>query len=102
MFNAKPVENKRPVTEIESNSGSARAADDPWAYVSLLPCVLSAEIGAPHFTVGDLLDLDVGSVINSHYPTASPVALWVNGVKLCRAEFDVLGNRLGIRITEPY
>lgn len=102
MFNAKPVENKRPATEIEPKSGSSVPSEDPWAYVSLLPCVLSAEIEAPHFTVGDLLDLEVGSVINSHHSTAGPVPLWVNGVKLCWAEFDVIGNRLGVRVAEPY
>lgn len=102
MYSVKPVESKRPAPEIESKAGSSAPADDAWGYVSLLPCVLSAEIKAPHFTVSDLLDLDVGSVINSHHSKGCPVPLWVNGVKLCRAEFDVIGQRLGVRVTEPY
>ncbi len=101
MFNVKPVENKRPATEIQPNSGANAPAENPWAVVSLLPCVLSAEIEARCFTVGDLLDLGVGSVINSHHSKAGPIPLWVNGVKLCWAEFDVIGNRLGVRVTEP-
>jgi len=102
LFNVKPVENKRPVTEIESNSGATAPANDPWAYVSLLPCVLSVEIEAPQFTVSDLLDLEVGSVINSRHSKASPVLVWVNGVKVYWAEIDVIGTRLGVRVTEPY
>lgn len=101
MCNVKPVEIKRPAPQIEPNSGPSAPADDPWTYVSSLPCVLSAEIEAPHFTVGDLLDLEVGSVINSHQLRTGPVPLWVNGVKLCWAEFDVIGKRLGVRLTEP-
>lgn len=101
MYNVKPVETKRLATQIEPNSESSAPAEDPWAYVGLLPCVLSVEIEAPHFTVGDLLDLEVGSLINSHHPKTGPVPLWVNGVKLCWAEFDVIGKRLGIRVTGP-
>jgi flagellar motor switch/type III secretory pathway protein FliN len=99
LYNAKPVETKTPATEIESNSG-ATVPDDPWMCVSLLPCVLSAEVEVPHFTVGDLLDLEVGSVTNSHHSRGAPVPLWVNGVRLCWAEFDAIGKILGVRVTE--
>ena len=95
------METKRLATQIEPPSESSALADDAWAYVSLLPCMLSVEIEAPHFTIGDLLDLEVGCVINSHHPRSGPVPLWVNGVKLCWAEFDVIGKRLGIRLTGP-
>ena len=71
-----------------------------WAVVSLLPCTLSVDVVAPGFTIGDLLDLEVGSIINTHHASGNPVPVWVNGVRIGWAEFDVLGKHVAVRITE--
>jgi len=71
-----------------------------WAVASLLPCTLSVDVVAPGFTIGDLLDLEVGSIINTHHASGNPVPVWVNGVRIGWAEFDVLGKHVAVRITE--
>ncbi|HEY6292735.1 MAG TPA: FliM/FliN family flagellar motor C-terminal domain-containing protein [Terriglobia bacterium] len=53
-------------------------------------------------TVGDVLDLEVGSVIRSHHSPTNPVPVWVNGVIIGQAEFDVAGRQLAVRITEVH
>jgi flagellar motor switch/type III secretory pathway protein FliN len=71
-----------------------------WAAASLLPCTLSVDVIAPGFTIGDLLDLEPGSIINARHASGNPVPVWVNGVRIGWAEFDVIGKRVAVRITE--
>jgi flagellar motor switch/type III secretory pathway protein FliN len=75
-------------------------APSRWAVASLLPCTLSVDVVAPGFTIGDLLDLEVGSIINTRHASGNPVPVWVNGVRIGWAEFDVLGKHVAVRITE--
>jgi flagellar motor switch/type III secretory pathway protein FliN len=75
-------------------------ASSRWAVASLLPCTLSVDVVAPGFTIGDLLDLEVGSIINTHHASGNPVPVWVNGVRIGWAEFDVIGKHVAVRITE--
>jgi len=74
--------------------------EDPWAAVSGLPCQLSVALPVPAFRVRDLLSLDLETVIDSGANSTGPVPVWVNGVTIGLAEFDVLGKRLAIRIKE--
>jgi flagellar motor switch/type III secretory pathway protein FliN len=71
-----------------------------WAVASLLPCTLSVDVVAPGFTIGDLLDLEVGSIINTHHASGNPVPVWANEVRIGWAEFDVIGKHVAVRITE--
>jgi len=65
-----------------------------------LPCTLSLEIPTVKFTVGDLLRLQKGSIAEtgSHY--AADIPLRANGLLIGWTEFEVIGNRLAVRITE--
>ena len=67
----------------------------PW-----LPCTLSLDVTAPNFTVGDLLRLRVGSIVETRWPYVSDVPLSVNGKRVGWAKFEVMGERLAARITE--
>lgn len=71
-----------------------------WAVASLLPCTLSVDVLAPGFTIGNLLDLEVGSIINTRHASGNPVPVWVNGVRVGWAEFDIIGKHVAVRITE--
>ena len=79
---------------------SALPQEDPWAAVSGLRCQLSVGLPVPRFRVADLLTLDVETVIDSGANCAGLVPVWVNGVRIGMAEFDVLGARLAVRIKE--
>ena len=89
-----PDKDSKPGTELPAT------LKQRWEAAGQLPCTLSAELPLPGVTVGDLLALNIGSVINSHCGHSSRVPVWVNGVTIGRGEFEVSGERLAIRITE--
>lgn len=71
-----------------------------WREASWLPCQVSAEISVAAFTVGDLLSLEVNSVVATRTPTVADVLVRVNGELVGSAELDAIGDRLAVRITE--
>jgi flagellar motor switch/type III secretory pathway protein FliN len=88
----KPVEPARatPVAKEEDLLDSM-----PW-----LPCTLSLEVPVVGFTVGDLLSLVPGSIVETACHHTSDVPLRVNKLLIGWNEFDVIGDRLAVRITE--
>jgi len=86
-------------------AASAEPADgsnprDPVKLMPWLPCRLSLDVTAPDFTVGDLLRLRVGSIVETRWPYVSDVPLSVNGKRVGWAKFEVMGDHLAARITE--
>jgi flagellar motor switch/type III secretory pathway protein FliN len=65
-----------------------------------LPCQLSLEIPVVKFTVGDLLRLGKESIVETACASSSDIPLRANGLLIARTEFEVIGNRLAVRITE--
>ena len=54
----------------------------------------------PKFTVGDLLNLRKGSVVQTALRVANDVPIRVNKTLLGWGRFEVVDDRLAIRITE--
>jgi flagellar motor switch/type III secretory pathway protein FliN len=67
----------------------------PW-----LPCTLSLEVPAVRFTIADLLGLTMGSIVETALHHTSDVPLRVNKVLIGWTEFEVVGDRLAVRITD--
>jgi flagellar motor switch/type III secretory pathway protein FliN len=65
-----------------------------------LPCQLSLEIPIVNFTVGDLLRLDKDSIAETSCLSTGDIPLRANGLLIAWTEFEVIGNRLALRITE--
>jgi len=65
-----------------------------------LPCQVSLEIPIVKFTVGDLLRLGNGSIAETACLSTSDIPLRANGLLIAWTEFEVIGNRLALRITE--
>jgi flagellar motor switch protein FliN len=87
-------------SEAQPKPTLAAPAQDRWAFLLLLPCTLSVDLGVSELTVADLLGLEVGSIINSHHAENRPLPVWVNGVTVGWAEFDAVGKHMAVRITE--
>jgi flagellar motor switch/type III secretory pathway protein FliN len=64
-----------------------------------LPCNVSVEISAANFTVGDLLRLDKGSIVETRCAETDEIPLRANGLLIALGEFEVIENRLAVRIT---
>lgn len=65
-----------------------------------VPLELSAEIGRTRMSVAEILQLNVGSVIELDRTAGSPVDVVVNGSLIARGEVVVIDDEYGVRITE--
>jgi len=83
-----------------SQVGSEPSREEAWNEAQWLPCKLSVALQVPKLTVGDLLDMELDSVIDCRVSQDTPLPVWVNEVIVGWAEFDVVGKRLAVRITE--
>ncbi len=91
--------------EYEQFEPGAHTAADAVTDVDLsrlsdIPMELSVEIGRTHMTVGDTLDLCVGSVVTLERLAGEAADLLVNGSAIARGEVVVIDEQYGLRITE--
>ena len=68
--------------------------------LSDIPMELSVEIGRTHMTVGETLDLRVGSVVTLERLAGEAADLLVNGSAIACGEVVVIDEQYGLRITE--
>lgn len=80
-----------PSTEI---SGGA------WTEARWLPCQLRAETRVEAFTMGDLMRVEVGSIVDSGVPLETDVDVTVNGACVGYGKLDLVDEKLAIRLTE--
>ncbi len=72
-----------------------RAEALPW-----LPCTLALDLPIVNFTVADLLSLVRGTIVETAYHQSSDLPLRVNGQLVGWTEFEVVGERLAVRLTD--
>jgi flagellar motor switch/type III secretory pathway protein FliN len=87
-----PVE---PILPVATPSEQDLLDSMPW-----LPCTLSLELPAARFTVGDLLTLSPGTIVETACHQTSDVPLRVNQLLIGWTEFEVVGDRIAVRITD--
>lgn len=81
-------------------NGSASSPQGDLSRLSEIPMELSVEIGRTHMTVGETLDLRVGSVVALERLAGETADLLVNGSAIARGEVVVVEEQYGLRITE--
>lgn len=64
-----------------------------------LPMQLDVTIPIPRFRVQDLLALEKGAILESRWPHAEDVPVWCGGVQLVWTEFEVVDQKLAVRVT---
>ena len=79
---------------------STPSVQDPLDSIPWLPCTLSLELPVVRFTIADLLKLAKGSIVETATHHTSDVPLRVNQLLIGWTEFEVVGDRLAVRITE--
>ncbi len=82
------------------NLETAELEESRWASVLRLPCQLTVDLSLPGFKVADLLKLQSGSVVSTNWRVGHDVPLRINGTLVGWSEFEVVGNRLAVRLTE--
>jgi flagellar motor switch protein FliN len=61
---------------------------------------VSVELGRSHMSIGEILALRTGSVIELEKLAGEPVDVSVNGTLIARGEVVVVDEKFGVRITE--
>ena len=96
-----------PAMAAAAPSGSAAAVADAageeerlWQPVLGLPCELSVDLPLPKFRIADLMKLRRGSLIDTGWHLGQDVPLRLNGTLIGWSEFEVVNNRLAVRLTE--
>ena len=65
-----------------------------------LRCDLTVELAMPGFRVSDVLGLRNHTVVDSRWHVGADIPLRLNGRLIARGEFEVIADRLGVRLTE--
>ncbi len=70
-----------------------------WPVLSRLPLTMEAVISLSQFRVRDLLGLAEGQVFETAFPDTEDVPLKVGNVQLGWTEFEVLDQKIAVRLT---
>ena len=65
-----------------------------------VPVSLTIELGGCQLQMREVLQLNIGSVVQLDKPADAPVELSVNGKLIARGEVVVIEDRFGVKITE--
>ncbi len=86
--------------QVDAPIPRRRRSEVDLSRLSDIPMELSVEIGRTHMTVGETLDLRVGSVVTLERLAGETADLLVNGSAIARGEVVVIDEQYGLRITE--
>jgi flagellar motor switch/type III secretory pathway protein FliN len=92
--------NLEPQADDPHRADPAAIQIDPLDSMPWLPCTLSLDVPVTRFTIGDLLKLSAGSIVETACHHTSDVPLRVNQLLIGWTEFEVIGDRLAVRITD--
>jgi len=65
-----------------------------------VPVNLTIELGGCQMPMREVLQLNLGSVVQLDQPADAPVELTINGKLVARGEVVVIEERFGVKITE--
>ena len=84
---------------LAAKAESTRKVED-WSAVAGLACQLTVDLQLPHITLGALMELAEHSVVDSGWSVGADVPLRVNGELIAWCEFEVVRDKLAVRLTE--
>jgi hypothetical protein len=91
-----------PVAAHEPSAAGAMAAIEQhpdWTLLSRIPMQLTATIPLPGFKVRDLVRLGPGSMVMSEWLSSDDIPLKIGAVQLSWSEFEVVEQRMAVRLT---
>lgn len=89
-----------PGSAISPARGPAPGSAGSFASFLHVPVQVQVDVPVVALTVGDLFRLDKGSILNTSQLTGANVPLRVGGRLLAWGEFQVVGDRLAVRVAE--
>lgn len=89
------------VPEFAELSGMAQnGAAGSLDHLMDVSCTVTAELGRVKMSIGEVLKLNVGSILELDRLISEPVDILVQGVLLARGEVVVVNNHFAVRIKE--
>jgi flagellar motor switch protein FliN/FliY len=86
--------------DAEETRAPASSSGADMSRLAEIPMELAVEIGRTAMTVGETMQLRVGSIVELEREAGEPVDLLVNGTPIARGEVVVIDDRYGLRIVE--
>jgi flagellar motor switch/type III secretory pathway protein FliN len=90
---------QRAELELALPQPAAGDVADPLLRAHMLPCRLVLETPVIHFTVGTLMRLEPGSVVETAAQHNEDLLIHVNGQVVGTVKFDVTRDKLAVRLT---
>lgn len=88
------------IVSSQSQAEEGKQEEARWQPVLGLSCELTVDLPMPDFKIADLLKLRPGSVINAQWRVGHDVSLRLNGTAIGWIEFEVVAEKLAVRLTE--
>ncbi len=88
------------LTEEPENSNGANGGELNLDSLLDVPIDISVEIGRTRMTIGELLSLSKGSIVELKKTAGEAVDIYVNGKLLGKGEVVVVNERLGVRVVK--
>jgi flagellar motor switch/type III secretory pathway protein FliN len=95
-----PVQMPPPESAKRETAPSVRKQSDQLDEMPWLRCTLTMEVPAVRFTIANLLKLAPGEIVETAWHHTSDVPLRANRTLIGWTEFDVIEDRLAVRITD--
>ncbi len=95
-----PEAESMPITNLEENPGSVVSGELNLDMILNVPVTLSIEIGRTRTSIGDLMKLNPGSVVELDRLVGEPHDVLVNGTLIAHGEVVVVNDKFGIRFTD--
>ena len=86
--------------QLPDNTAPEASYVESWRRLWWLPCELSLGIPLQHFTVGELLRLQPGSIVASTWSRTREISIYAKGQRIGWAELEALNEHIAARITE--
>jgi len=80
----------------QADTQLVEAAESP---IAALPMQLDVTVPIPFFRIQNLINLEKGTVLESHWQHADDVPLWCGGAQLGWTEFEIVDRKLAVRLT---
>jgi len=85
--------------DIESINGQEDTAPQQMEFLLDIPLEITVELGKTRITIGDLLKLNQGSVLELDKLTNQPLEIFVNKKLMAEGEVVLVNEKFGIRLT---
>ncbi len=90
---------------VRTDASQAQPAQESWrdaAEVPPLPVQVDVCVPLPSFRVQDLLSLKKGTVLKTQWSATEDLPLWSGKVQLVWTEFEVVDQKLAVRVTRLF